>query len=36
MTVENRKQPLPNRRDFISLGIGAFVVGTIPFRGPGP
>lgn len=31
MTVENRKQPLPTRRDFISLGIGAFVVGTIPF-----
>ena len=31
MTLENRKQPLPSRRDFISLGIGAFVVGTIPF-----
>jgi len=31
MTVENKKIPFPNRRDFISLGIGAFVVGTIPF-----
>jgi thiamine biosynthesis lipoprotein len=35
MTVENRKQPLPSRRDFISLGIGAFVVGTIPFAARG-
>ena len=35
MTVENRKQPLPNRRDFISLGIGAFIVGTIPFAARG-
>ena len=35
MTVENRKQPLPSRRDFISLGIGAFVVGTIPFSARG-
>ncbi len=35
MTVENRKQPFPSRRDFISLGIGAFVVGTIPFAARG-
>jgi thiamine biosynthesis lipoprotein len=35
MTVENRKQPLPSRRDFISLGIGAFVVGTIPLAARG-
>ncbi|MBT8396354.1 MAG: FAD:protein FMN transferase [Gemmatimonadetes bacterium] len=35
MTVENRKQPLPTRRDFISLGIGAFVVGAIPFAARG-
>jgi len=35
MTVENRKQPLPSRRDFISLGIGAFVVGTLPFASRG-
>jgi thiamine biosynthesis lipoprotein len=35
MTVENRKQPLPSRRDFISLGIGAFVVGSIPFAARG-
>jgi hypothetical protein len=33
MTVENQKQPLPNRRDFISLGIGVFVVGALPFTG---
>jgi thiamine biosynthesis lipoprotein len=31
MTDENRKVPCPSRRDFISLGIGAFVVGSIPF-----
>jgi thiamine biosynthesis lipoprotein len=31
MTVESGKRAFPNRRDFISLGIGAFVVGTIPF-----
>jgi len=30
MTVENGKIPHPTRRDFISLGIGAFVVGSIP------
>ena len=35
MTVENRRQPLPSRRDFISLGIGAFVVGSIPFAARG-
>ena len=35
MTVENRKQPLPSRREFISLGIGAFVVGTMPFAARG-
>ncbi len=37
MTVENGKRSFPSRRDFISLGIGAFVVGTVPFvrsRGP--
>ena len=31
MTVENGKRAFPSRREFISLGIGAFVVGTIPF-----
>lgn len=35
MTVENGKRPFPSRRDFISLGIGAFVVGTIPFAARG-
>ncbi len=30
MTVETGKRAFPSRRDFISLGIGAFVVGTIP------
>jgi thiamine biosynthesis lipoprotein len=30
MTVENGKRPFPSRRDFISLGVGAFVVGSIP------
>jgi thiamine biosynthesis lipoprotein len=35
MTVENRKIPSPSRRDFISLGIGAFVVGSIPFAARG-
>jgi thiamine biosynthesis lipoprotein len=31
MTVENGKRPFPSRRDFISLGVGAFVVGSLPF-----
>ena len=31
MTVEREKRAFPSRREFISLGIGAFVVGTIPF-----
>lgn len=31
MTVERNKRAFPSRREFISLGIGAFVVGTIPF-----
>lgn len=31
MTVENGKGTGPSRRDFISLGVGAFVVGSIPF-----
>lgn len=35
MTFENGKIPLPSRRDFISLGIGAFVVGTLPFAARG-
>ena len=35
MTVESRKQALPSRRDFISLGVGAFVVGSIPFAARG-
>ena len=35
MTLENGKRPFPSRRDFISLGIGAFVVGTIPFASRG-
>ena len=35
MTEKNRKQPLPSRREFISLGIGAFVVGTLPFAARG-
>lgn len=35
MTVENGKRAFPSRRDFISLGIGAFVVGTIPFAARG-
>jgi thiamine biosynthesis lipoprotein len=30
MTVDKGKIPQPTRRDFISLGIGAFVVGSIP------
>lgn len=30
MTVEREKRPLPSRREFISLGIGAFVVGSLP------
>ena len=30
MTVENGKRPFPSRRDFISLGVGAFVVGSLP------
>jgi thiamine biosynthesis lipoprotein len=35
MTDENGKRPFPTRRDFISLGIGAFVVGSIPFAARG-
>ena len=35
MTVENGKRAFPSRRDFISLGIGAFVVGTIPLAARG-
>ncbi|MGD2123713.1 MAG: FAD:protein FMN transferase [Gemmatimonadota bacterium] len=35
MTVENGKIPFPSRRDFISLGIGAFVVGSIPLAARG-
>jgi len=35
MTVETGKRAFPSRRDFISLGIGAFVVGTIPFAARG-
>lgn len=35
MTVENGKRAFPSRRDFISLGIGAFVVGSIPFAARG-
>ncbi len=30
MSVENGKGPFPSRREFISLGVGAFVVGTLP------
>lgn len=30
MTVENGKRPFPSRREFISLGVGAFVVGSLP------
>jgi len=30
MTVENGKRSFPSRREFISLGVGAFVVGSIP------
>jgi thiamine biosynthesis lipoprotein len=30
MTVEIGKQPFPSRRDFISLGVGLFVVGSVP------
>jgi len=35
MTVENGKRPLPSRRDFISLGVGAFVVGSLPLAARG-
>jgi len=37
MTVENGKRSFPSRREFISLGVGAFVVGSIPLamRGRG-
>lgn len=35
MTDEKGKVPGPSRRDFISLGIGAFVVGSIPFAARG-
>ncbi len=31
MTVDREKRPFPSRREFISLGIGAFVVGSLPF-----
>ncbi len=30
MTVENGKRPFPSRREFLSLGVGAFLVGSIP------
>lgn len=30
MTVESGKRPFPSRREFISLGVGAFVVGSLP------
>ncbi len=30
MTEENGTHPFPSRRDFISLGVGAFVIGSIP------
>jgi len=30
MMDENGKRPFPSRRDFISLGVGAFVVGSLP------
>jgi thiamine biosynthesis lipoprotein len=30
MTVEKGKRTFPSRREFISLGVGAFVVGSIP------
>jgi FAD:protein FMN transferase len=30
MTRENGNRSFPSRRDFLSLGIGAFVVGTLP------
>ncbi len=35
MTVENGKRAFPSRREFISLGVGAFVVGTLPFAARG-
>ncbi len=35
MTVENGKRSFPSRRDFISLGVGAFVVGSLPFAARG-
>jgi len=35
MTVENGKQPFPSRRDFISLGVGLFVVGSLPLAARG-
>ena len=35
MTVESGKRTFPSRREFISLGVGAFVVGTIPFAARG-
>lgn len=31
MTVEREKRSHPSRREFISLGVGAFVVGSLPF-----
>lgn len=30
MTVDNGKRTFPSRREFLSLGIGAFVVGSLP------
>jgi thiamine biosynthesis lipoprotein len=30
MTVDSGKRPFPSRRDFISLGVGVFVVGSLP------
>ena len=31
MTVEQGKRSFPSRRDFVALGVGAFVVGTVPW-----
>ncbi len=31
MTADKGKRSFPSRRDFISLGVGAFVVGSLPF-----
>lgn len=35
MTVDSGKRPFPTRRDILSLGIGAFVVATLPFAARG-